>query len=225
MDSENRKTDCFKSSFIYLISHNDRSGSKRTGTDSRNAKLVVSRPVFIICIFLKIETDRNGLQNCKTCRFKASFYHQHNHNDRNVQKIAKQQTVSSPVLSIKLTITIGTGRNGPERTQKLQNLPFQGQFLSLTYSGTDSKIAKHAVSRPAFIIIITITTGTDRKVPERNQKIAKQTASEYILLNGSGTFRAKTSSSRDGSRKKYFSNGTFPPGTVRAFFQKMVSRF
>ena len=36
---------------------------------------------------------------------------------------------------------------------------------------------------------------------------------------GSGTFRTKTSSSRDGSRKKYFSNGTFPPGTVRAFFK------
>ena len=42
---------------------------------------------------------------------------------------------------------------------------------------------------------------------------------------GSGTFRAKTSSSRDGSRKNYFSNGTFPPGTVRAFFQKLISRF
>ena len=133
-DSENRKTDCFKSSFIYLISHNDRSRSKRTGTDSKIVKLVVSRPVFIIYIFLKTETDRNGLKNCKTCRFKASFYHQHNHNDRNIQKIAKQQTVSSPVLSIKLTISIGTGRNGPERTQKLQNFPFQGQFLSLTYS-------------------------------------------------------------------------------------------
>ena len=103
-DSENRKTDCFKSSFIYLISHNDRSGSKRTGTDSKIVKLVVSRPVFIIYIFLKTETDRNGLKNCKTCRFKASFYHQHNHNDRNLQKIAKQQTVSSPVLSIKLNL-------------------------------------------------------------------------------------------------------------------------
>ena len=43
--------------------------------------------------------------------------------------------------------------------------------------------------------------------------------------DGSGTFRAKTSSSRDGSRKNYFSNGTFPPGTVRAFFQKLISRF
>ena len=88
-DSE---TDCFKSSFIYLISHNDRSGSKRTGTDSKIAKLVVAMPVFIIYIFLKTETDWNGLKNCKTCCFKASFYHQHNHNDRNVQKIAKQQT-------------------------------------------------------------------------------------------------------------------------------------
>ena len=43
--------------------------------------------------------------------------------------------------------------------------------------------------------------------------------------NGSGTFRAKTSSSRDGSRKKYFSNGTFPPGTIRAFFKILISRF
>ena len=38
---------------------------------------------------------------------------------------------------------------------------------------------------------------------------------------GSGTFRAKTSSSRDGSRKIFFSNRTFPPGTVRAFFPKI----
>ena len=41
----------------------------------------------------------------------------------------------------------------------------------------------------------------------------------WIILIGSGTFRAKTSSSRDGSRKIKFSNGTFPPGTVRACFK------
>ena len=51
--------------------------------------------------------------------------------------------------------------------------------------------------------------------PEKNTIYAHQ-----LVNYGSGTFRAKTSSSRDGSRKNYFSNGTFPPGTVRAFFKK-----
>ena len=38
-------------------------------------------------------------------------------------------------------------------------------------------------------------------------------------------FAQKTSSSRDGSRIFFFSNGTFPPGTVHTFFQNLISRF